>query len=472
MLYFKHLNIAQLALLIGALVTGFANKAIGEISCLPLVGIETKGAKGEGKLQSRQISGKAYIFFDASSDMEGFVGSTQADGHDEHFKYERLVRAVPHILRSTNSKVVFQKWSGVRVRPLRTEQAVLPAQRRFYQCDAIPQKECVKLRPQLQRVLPVAARGSIDDLFVFLTDLSLSDTDLLNERLTKAFSDVIKSDRAIGLLAVKAGYSGTVYNLPGGNRFADAKARPVFALMIGSAAKILRLKTELFTDTLRDVPLANKHFVLFTRKLIKSSVSGADLPENYIKTTENIKRVHRLIEKQSGVHQFTLRSRDDAELRVQIPLNQIQIDGTLPFDEFSVQPKLWMMRDSDTCQKRWLSRSKLPPDLINVEREKSNLVITLFGGTGKRIALPKRRTFLTTMAIEVSGSVSQRVVDRERNEWFDKWGYDESTNVSAISTEFFPARNLTGFVGLLQQQVKNYMKSQTLFEFSLAFHLE
>lgn len=242
---------AVAALLLLALVA-----ALGVTSCLGAKRMPLP-AEPEHLFPKASEGLKVDLFFDATLSMQGFV-QTQTNSHYQ--------QTIPLLERG-----VIEGWKGGEVSFYKFGDEIAPLPGREYLDAAKPKfYSDVKYnkRTFIERVID---RAELEHLTIIVTDLFQDNADVnqLSEKLKQKF---IANSLAVGVLAIRSQYEGTVYDVGADNYAFGYKTkerpetgRPFYLLAFGSHANIAHYFATLESAGLK--AFFEKHALIFSRFL-------------------------------------------------------------------------------------------------------------------------------------------------------------------------------------------------------------
>ncbi len=236
-------------------VSGPANAA-----CLP------PGAFDPGPAAA---SGPMHVYWDGSLSMVGYV-----DGQSTTVRPLGDAEILLHDFAQTHG--LRQDWSkfGAQIVPAR-DPGVL-ATRDSYTCQG--HRGCDNRQSRMDSVLNAMAASDPTSLNVMVTDLWLSDDSFTGSpqvALGGPLSALLRQGRSIGLIGVRAPYSGPIYDLPSKGRYMGASERPVFVLLVGPRALVTGAYAALAKAGSPSFTPERTHFSLFSPAPAQSWLGAA-----------------------------------------------------------------------------------------------------------------------------------------------------------------------------------------------------
>lgn len=179
--------------------------------------------------------GPVDAYVDGSGSMAGFIrGATPGDR-----PLQDLVARLPWIAGGLQRPASFTLF-GRDLHPLPAGREASLASDAPYACRPAETSPCDNQETRLDKVLAAIKDRPADHLAVLVTDLWLTGQDLSAgpSALSGPLSDMLAAGRAIGVVGLKAPYSGPVYDIPNAPPFAGARSHPLFVLLVGPVERV------------------------------------------------------------------------------------------------------------------------------------------------------------------------------------------------------------------------------------------
>jgi hypothetical protein len=178
-------------------------------------------------------NGPMHVYWDGSLSMlgyaEGASTSVRALG-DAQILLQGF--AQDHSLR--------QDWSKFGAKITRARDPGSLATRASYTCQG--ERSCDNRQSRMDSVLNAMAASDPSSLNVMVTDLWLDDESFVGSpqvALGGPLRALLRQGRSIGLVGVRAPYSGPIYDLPSKGKYVGASERPMFVLLVGPRSMVL-----------------------------------------------------------------------------------------------------------------------------------------------------------------------------------------------------------------------------------------
>jgi hypothetical protein len=415
-------------------------------------------------------AGDAYIFLDASPGMRGFVRQ-QSKATDDVMSFRDIIYGLPHALNQVAPKTYYQKVRG-GMTPIKTSRVLEAAEPTFYKCKpGTPINKCNKYVNNHQDIISFSTQIPTSSLLIYVSDLFIGSVQILEKgegSLRHSLKEIIASNRAVALMGLKVGFKGTIFGLPSGRRYGDAKSRPVYLLAIGPKDSVLNFisatRKEL-GDSWKD---GDHNILLFAPKTVNRPIIGRRWPKDAF-TPNRPASVSRIFNEAVPVQQF-LMPKSGASLTASAALDSVLAPYVMPPKTLRVEETIWRYReDEDDCVRHW-QKIKIKPGLVEVESKKGvlNFLFEVKKSGGVRLA--SRRAYLVSAEV-VSTDIG---VDETLTKWVSDWSFDERTEDSLYlnSVAFFPTLNLRRLVSLFESASKAAFTPELIARFNLGIFLE
>lgn len=254
------------------------------------------------------------IFLDATLSMKGFTG-TESFSH-----YQQIIPLLESsVINNLKGRKAFYKF-GSRAEPL-PEREFLQAQKPVFYTDPD-----VNTRTLIENVLEDADNGH---LTIIVSDLFQDNADV-NQLTEKIKSKFIEKNLAVGVLGIKSGFNGQIYDV-GSNNYSftystdgEDTYRPFYILAFGSHASIVAYFDALEQSGVKKFPV--KERIIFSKYLTEKPASylGGE-----IKDKKNANELRGTIVKNEK------NLTDFAEFRIRDGKKPATIEMQLPFSRLS-----------------------------------------------------------------------------------------------------------------------------------------
>ena len=416
-------------------------------------------------------SDQAFIFFDNSLNMEGFVEKNSDNSSKINYNYIELINKLPLSLPAVSKKQSFQKFSN-NIKPIGTNEVANAIQKSFYQCHAgVTPLECTKKKSKISKVFNIIAKQNSENsnLFIIVTDLALKEEELIDKGLQEIEAPLKKtldSGKSIGVFGIKSKFNGKIWGLPSGGNYDRALERPFFMIMVGDQEVILKLKKILESELFNEVQDENYYFSLFTNDLIANPITPSNFSNKNFLAANGIKQINFLEESHNSISQFSFEKKHDP-LSISFDLANIQTNFTPNLDKFIIRTKI---KNLDKCRdfnfKDEVSQEKF---IIFNENADSKINFNFLNRANKDSnLLPRGRNYAIQASIYAQGTSNESL------NWFQDWSYSRTEVDEIISkgVDFFPVFNLSNFGNLLIRVQEERFTEQLLGNFQFAVSLQ
>jgi hypothetical protein len=112
------------------------------------------------------------------------------------------------------------------------------------------------LESRIQDALAQMHALPADELGLLVTDLFLTGEELFGgaAAIRAPLARILESNRSIGLMGIRSGFYGTIYDIPGVRTYSGASERPFFLVATGPATAVARLFRRVETELLGPLP--------------------------------------------------------------------------------------------------------------------------------------------------------------------------------------------------------------------------
>ena len=177
----------------------------------------------------------ARIYLDRSQSMAGYV----AGGIGPSQALADLITLLRHRLRSEAESYQVNAFGAQISAPL--DDAALNAfsRRQAYICAGCDNRES-----RIDAVLDQISRGRPDQLDIVVTDLWLDNASFdgsMEVALGEPLRSILQSGRAVGILGIRAGFEGPIYDVPSVGTYRHSGERALFVVMAGPARQLARI---------------------------------------------------------------------------------------------------------------------------------------------------------------------------------------------------------------------------------------
>ncbi|HEY8572740.1 hypothetical protein [Phenylobacterium sp.] len=235
-----------------------------QVDCLPQ-GVAPREAS------ARTADGRIRVYLDASLSMAGYA---QAQSQD----LRPLGDVLAMIPTAAAGKVQYVAF-GRTLKSIASEAARGYASPAPYRCSDKP--GCDNLESRIDLVLQDIQRSPPDALSVVVTDLWLSSGAVVGSpqvALGGPLSAMLTEGRAVGVVGLRAPYSGAVYDLPNGGKYEGARERPLFLLLVGPEKAVTQFISKMLDGGSPAFAADRFKYSLFSRASASAWRAGAATP--------------------------------------------------------------------------------------------------------------------------------------------------------------------------------------------------
>ena len=410
----------------------------------------------------------AYIFFDNSLNMKGFVNKDNSNSSEINYNYLELINKLPLAIPTISKKQSFQSFSKT-IKTIGTENVTNATQTSFYECNE-PGTECIKNKSKISKILNVITKEGSDEsnLYILVTDLVLKQDELIGkeiEKIRSSFKQSLDGGKSIGIFGIKSKFNGNIWGLPNGTKYNQALERPFFVIMIGDQEVILKLKKILEADLFNEIKEEDYHFSLFTNDLIANPITNNNFSKKNFITTKGIQS-SSFYDESTDISQFNFDKKHDP-LAISLNLADIQTPYSSLLDKFIVRTNI---KNIDKCKDFKFKDTESQEKFIIFDNYTDNKINFKFLNRANKDSnlLPRGRSYI------LQADIFSQAISDESGTWFKEWSFSKPELDELISTgkDFFPVLNLSNFGNLLSEIQKERFTEQFLGSFQFAINLK
>lgn len=402
------------------------------------------------------------IFFDGSGSMAGYASSKTPSSLAGR-AYVDLVTAIAHRLSLGFRANVRAHRFGQKIQPLAENDLPKLAQEATYLCQG-----CDINESRIDAVLELAVKAKVDELFVIVTDLFLTEQHLLGSgtgSLLTPLATILRNGRAIGLLGIRSGFKGKIHDLPSKKIYEGASERPFYALAIGTPAAVLRLHRQLATDYLSNLPDETHRFVLFTTQIVRQPIQGAAWPREAFTLGDGARPATLLRSQHSEELQQLSLDPQFAPPKAVIAISDHLTPHSLMPRELQHRQQAWLLLDPgsfSTCPV-WLPMDDRP-SLLSLSPGNGTIGLR-FASPPALQGFPRQRAYLFRFEV----LVSRIDIDAAAIDWLRDWSFEAKDEAALLARKpaFFPTLNLSRLAATMKTVIQDEFKPQPLLRFGI-----
>jgi len=399
-------------------------------------------------------SDKAFIFYDGSLNMEGFVQKDEINISELDYNYLKVIDKIPFAVASLSNKQYFHKFfTGIKT--ITANDVLKTSRPNFYnECPSnVPEGQCHLSKSKISKVLDTISNlitADDDNLFLIISDLSLNNEELVGkniENIKQPFIKALNSNKAIGVFGIKSKFNGNIWGLPSGRKYEQAYERPFFIIAIGPDEIVINFKKLIDNEALNQVAQENYKFNLYSNTLIANPITANNFSNNNYIFGKGM--LEKNFYSSSDFNQITFSKRHDP-LTIQLDLNEIQVPHTPYLNNIVAYSEIAEI-DDKKCRIYNLKNDNDTKFIIQ-DSQTENIVSYNFQDRTNDDAnlLPRGRNYVLRVNFEANSITDQRP------KWYDDWSYSQTNEDDLVNNgvDFFPVLNLSNF-GLLLSQIQN-----------------
>jgi hypothetical protein len=420
-------------LLITALTTAPANAA-----CLP------PSAYGA---PATQANGPMHVYWDGSLSMLGYV-----DGASSSMRSLGDAQILLHDFAQGRGQR--QDWSRFGGQIVSVRDPTTLATRASYVCRG--DKSCDNKQSRMDSVLGAIAASDPASLNVMVTDLWLSDDSFTGSpqiALGEPLKLLLRQGRSIGLIGVRAPYSGPIYDLPSHTTYLGASERPVFIVLVGPRALVVGAYNALANSGSPGFSPDRLRFALFTAHPAQAwlggasglHTSGADALPSEVLQAANV----------GGLPQFrfhmTAAQSNGSAIRTHVAADARLLPGAVWAGALTATTRVWLLPDEGALKRCsagvWQSFGQLNRAWRQSPGIPNGADFSFDGRSAAGLA-PGHDYFV----VATLGSSRPLAKTNAADSWIRDWGFapDQEKSYVAQRPKFFKTLNLGDIAGLLE----------------------
>jgi len=409
----------------------------------------------------------ATILIDVSGSMAGYVAPPRPAAPARHQLaqpvevpeprvFRDLVLSLPQIAAQVADKVTALAF-GRAIRPLPLSDLAHAGQPAFY-------------RDAESRIGDALARMEAlpgDEVGVLLTDLFLTGEEVFGgaAAIRAPLGHIMADGRSVGLMGIRSGFAGTIFDIPGGRTYNGATERPFYVVATGPLPAVARLLRRIEVELLAPLPPPPDSARRFQVTIYtKAPISGGPLALAMLPEAPAVVTSSLTPGLAPEISQFSLPGAAGAAA-ARIPLADLAIGPVLFPDIFTVEETVWAEASSRAaCSERWLRYRSLPRPLATVSHRNGTLVLSVGGSSIAR--LPPGVPFLVRAKVTATG-ISEAPA---ATAWTRAWSLEarEAAAFVASRPRLFRTLHLREIAAMLESLVREDFQPQPIGEALLA----
>jgi len=373
--------------------------------------------------------------------------------------FRDLVLSLPQIA-STGADRVSMLAFGSTVRPLPLSDLARAGRPDFYR-DAES-----RIGDALSRLEALAP----EEVGLLVTDLFLTGEEIFGgaAAIRAPLSRILGDGRAVGLMGIRSGFSGAIYDIPGVRTYDGAVERPFFVVATGPLPAVARLLRRIEVEILAPLPPTADGTPRFhTTVYSRTPLSGATLALAPTPDAPAVSASNLVMGLGPEVRQVSFPSAaGTASLRV--PLSDLSIASVLLPDLFGVEEAVWAESSARAaCGDRWLRIRSLPGPLSAMTVRNGDPVLAVGGPSLSRV--PPGIPFFLQARVTATG-ISDTP---SATAWTRTWNLEAREAEAFVATRprFFRTLHLREVAIMLETLVREDFRPQPIGEALLAFQV-
>ncbi|SDB20618.1 hypothetical protein SAMN02927895_00813 [Belnapia rosea] len=375
--------------------------------------------------------------------------------------FRDLVLSVPQLLGSVAERLSLVAF-GRNMRPLTLSDIPRAARPDFYR----------EPESRIQDVLAQMHALPSGELGVLVTDLFLTGEELFGgaAAIRAPLSRILESDRAIGLMGIRSGFSGTIFDIPGARTYDGASERPFYVVATGPAFAVAKLFHRVEIELLSPLPpLADgqprSFATIFTRAPLTSG--PVHLPPSPIAPALNGTTLFPDLGAQVRRVSFP---NMQGTATAPVPVKDLALPGVLLPDIFRIDETVWAETPRGArvaCSDRWIQIKSLPASLATMDATGDPPTVTVGGSALAR--LPPGVPFLLDAKVTATGLSESPAATA----WTRSWNLEprDAEAFTASRPRLFRTLHLREVAVMLESLVRESLAPHPVGEILLALQV-
>jgi hypothetical protein len=309
-----------------------------------------------------------------------------------------------------------------------------------------------------------------DELGILVTDLFLTGEEVFGgaAAIRAPLARILGDGRAVGLMGIRSGFSGTIFDIPGVRTYEGATERPFYLVATGPLPAIARLFRRVEVEILAPLPptpdgAARSHATIYSRTpLSADSLALSPAPETPAVPTTSLS---------AGlgpeVRQVSFPGASGSAT-ARIPLADLATGPVLLPDVLRVEESVWAESSSRAaCADRWLRIRSLPGPLASLSWRDGVPFLTVGGPSLGRV--PPGVPFVVQAKV-TAAAISEAPA---ATAWTREWNLEARDAEAFVATRprLFRTLHLREVATLLEALVREEFERQPIGEAVLVFQI-
>ncbi|WP_159350015.1 hypothetical protein [Roseomonas harenae] len=309
-----------------------------------------------------------------------------------------------------------------------------------------------------------------DELGLLVTDLFLTGDEIFGgaSAIRAPLGRILSDGRSVGLMGIRSGFSGTIFDIPGVRTYDGASERPFYVVATGSLPAVTRLLHRIEVEILASLPptpdgAPRSQVTIFSRRPLEEAPIAVDLtPVAPALTASSLAPALG-----PDVRQIAFPNAGGLA-SARIPLQERAAAPILLPDIFQVEEAVWAeSAPRAACADRWLRIRSLPGPLASVSLRDGAPVLTVGGSALSRV--PPGVPFLVQARVTASGLSEAPAATA----WTRAWNLEarDAEAFTATRPSLFRTLHLREVATMLETLVREELQPQPIAEALLAFQI-
>ncbi|WP_198374023.1 hypothetical protein [Neoroseomonas rubea] len=310
-----------------------------------------------------------------------------------------------------------------------------------------------------------------EEIGILATDLFLTGEEVFGgaSAIRAPLSRILADGRSVGLMGIRSGFSGTIFDIPVVRTYDGAAERPFYVIVTGPHSAVARLIRRIEVELLSPLPPTadgspRSHATIYT----KTPITGGPLALDLRPTAPAVVASSLSPEMGSDVRQVSF-PRGEGTAAATLPLTELAQGPVLSPDEFQIEEMIWAETSPrNACGERWLPFRSAPGQLAAITTSTGSSVISV-GGRGVLSRMLPGVPFVLQIKVSAIGLSDAPAATA----WTRAWNLEarDAERFTLERPRLFKTLNLREVATMLEAIVREDFQPQPVGEAVLAFQV-
>lgn len=310
-----------------------------------------------------------------------------------------------------------------------------------------------------------------DEIGILVTDLFLTGEEIFGgaSAIRTPLRAILADDRSVGMMGIRSGFSGTIFDIPVVRTYDAAEERPFYVIVTGQQQVVTRLLRRIEVELLAPLPpttdgTPRSYSTIYT----KTPISGGPLPFDLAPMAPAIRASSLTPGLGAEVRQVSF-PRGDGVASGSVALAELAQGPALMPDQFQIEETVWAETSArSSCGDRWhLYRNLSGP--LTAMRTSTNEAVLMVGTPGTLARMLPGVPFLLHVKVTATGISDAPAATA----WTRAWNLEarDAERFAADRPKFFKTLHLREVATMLEGIVREDYRAQPVGEALLAFQV-